>query len=188
VSGLRTHIFDDLYRIHGKRDLKLLLNTFILNGGFRYLAVLRICQKLKSKKMLKLLLYPALRFYLYLIGVRYGIEIPVDTTIGEGFYIGHYGNIIINSKSKIGDNCNISQGVTIGRASRGKHKGAPIIGNNVYLGPSCIISGKVNIGDNAVIGAGAIVNFDVPINSVVASPRAIIISDKGSEGYVNRRV
>ncbi|WP_202807025.1 hypothetical protein [Planktothrix agardhii] len=38
------------------------------------------------------------------------INIPSKTQIGKGFYIGHFGGIIINQDVKIGENCNISQG------------------------------------------------------------------------------
>ncbi|MEM0911366.1 MAG: DapH/DapD/GlmU-related protein [Pseudomonadota bacterium] len=188
MSNLRELILDDAYRNNGRRSYKEVIKLFLLTGGFRYLTLFRLCQRLKTKKLLKAIFYVPTRICLHFVGIRYGIEIPVKTTVGKGFYIGHHGNIIVHAESVIGDNCNISQGVTLGRASRGKRRGAPSIGDNVYLGPSCIVSGNVSIGDNAVIGAGAIVNFDVAENSVVASPRAVVISNVGSEGYVNRKV
>ena len=100
-------------------------------------------------------------------------------------YIGHFGGIVIHGDAKIGENCNLSQGITIGVLVRGKKSGVPRIGNRCFLGPGATILGGITIGDDVLIGANAIVTFDVPSNSVVASPLASIIStDKGSEGYI----
>ncbi|HET53781.1 MAG TPA: hypothetical protein ENN33_01030 [Ignavibacteria bacterium] len=65
---------------------------------------------------------------LHQLSIKYGIQIPVGTEIGSSFYIGHFGNIVVNPNAKIGKNCNIAQGVTIGQSNRGKRKGFPIIG------------------------------------------------------------
>ena len=119
---------------------------------------------------------------------HYGIQIPSATRIGKGFYIGHYGTIIVNAKAIIGDNVNISQGVTIGQANRGQHKGVPVIGNEVYIGPGAKIVGKVVIGNNVAIGANAVVTNDVPDNACVAGVPARIINMKGAEGYVINKV
>src|SRR5665647_533822 len=48
-------------------------------------------------------------------------------------------------------------------------------GNNVFIGINSIILPGVTIGDNVVIGAGSIVNRDVPDNVVVAGVPAKII-------------
>ena len=88
----------------------------------------------------------------------------------------------------IGDNVNISQGVTIGQTNRGKRKGVPVIGNGVYIGPGAKVIGKVTIGNNVAIGANAVVTEDVPDNACVAGVPAKIVSMNGAEGYVNRKV
>lgn len=53
---------------------------------------------------------------------------------GGGIYIGHAYNITINPKARIGCNCNIHKGVVIGQTNRGKNKGVPTIGNEVWIG------------------------------------------------------
>ena len=119
---------------------------------------------------------------------HYGIQIPWGTHIGKGFYIGHFGTIVVNGGAVIGDNVNISQGVTIGQTNRGKRKGVPVIGNGVYIGPGAKVIGKVTIGNNVAIGANAVVTEDVPDNACVAGVPAKIVSMNGAEGYVNRKV
>jgi serine O-acetyltransferase len=128
--------------------------------------------------------YLRLRHYTF----KYGIDIGIGTRIGNGFYIGHFGGIIVSSAVVIGKNVNISQGVTIGVANRGNRQGGAIIGDNVYIAPGVKIVGKVIIGNNVAIGAGAIVTKDIPDNSVVVGNPGRVISDKGAEDYVNRRI
>lgn len=80
-------------------------------------------------------------------------------------------SIFVSGGALIGNNCIIFQQVTIGsvtlRDSRGK--GAPVIGDNVYIGSGAKIFGAVKVGNNVRIGANAVVYKDVPDNSVVVS-------------------
>ena len=152
--------------------------------GFRYSFWMRTCAYLKSNKVF-FPFYLLSRFILRQMMFRYGMEIPFNTKIGYGFYIGHFSGIIVNANTIIGNNVNISQGVTMGRANRGPMKGFAIIGNNVYIGPGAKIVGGVKIGDNVAIGANAVVTKDIPDNAVVAGVPARVISYNGVEGYVN---
>lgn len=76
--------------------------------------------------------------------------------------------VFISNEASIGQNVVIFQQVTIGsnKIAGSKGEGAPIIGNNVYIGCGAKIIGNVNVGDNARIGANAVVVKDVPNNSV----------------------
>ncbi len=79
-------------------------------------------------------------------------------------YIGHRGPAVVNPKTIIGNNCNLSQFSTIG-CNDGN--GADI-GDNVYIGPNICIVENVHIGDNVTIGAGSVVTKDIPHNATVA--------------------
>lgn len=62
---------------------------------------------------------------------------------------------------------------------RAGHKGLPIIGDNVVIGTHAQIIGNVTIGNNSIVGAGAIVTHDVPDNVVVVgNPARILKSNK----------
>lgn len=62
---------------------------------------------------------------------------------------------------------------------RAGHKGLPIIGDNVVIGTHAQIVGNVRIGNNSIVGAGAIVTHDVPDNVVVVgNPAKILRSNK----------
>ncbi|SEP54943.1 serine O-acetyltransferase [Flavobacterium urocaniciphilum] len=113
-----------------------------------------------------------------------GISIPASAQIGHSFYIGHFGGIILNAKTCIGNNCNISQGVTIGVSGIGEKRGVPVIGNDVYIGANSVVAGKINIHDHVLIAACSLVNTDADENSVMMGVPAIMVSNKSSEGYI----
>lgn len=116
-----------------------------------------------------------------------GIHLPVTAEIGPGLYIGHHGGIILNGNCRLGADCNLSQGVTIGRGGRGLRSGVPVIGDRVYLGPGAMIFGKVRIGNDVAIGANAVVSIDLPDGSVAAGVPARIINERGSADFIHLR-
>ncbi len=122
--------------------------------------------------------------YQKIIEVVTGISIPASVKIGHSFYIGHFGGIIINANAIIGNNCNISQGVTIGVSGRAANRGVPVIGNEVYIGANAVISGNIIVANEVVIGACSLVNVSIEENSVVLGVPAEVISKNGSKGYI----
>lgn len=76
--------------------------------------------------------------------------------------------IFISNSAVVGKNVVIFQQVCIGSnmISNSPRKGAPIIGDNVYIGVGAKIIGHVKIGNNSRIGANCIVVKDTPANSV----------------------
>lgn len=177
ISGV---IKKDLYRYVGEYSFKRLISTYFFIPGFRYMFWFRKAQNNPSNLIYKLI-HRRLSY-------KFGIQIPIKTKIGKGFYIGHYNCIVINQNAIIGNNVNISHGVTIGQVNIGEKEGAPSIGNNVYIGPGAKIIGNIRIGNNVAIGANAVVTADLEDNSVAVGIPAKVISMKGSIGYVNKTV
>ena len=93
---------------------------------------------------------------------KLGFQIPINT-VGCGVNIIHFGWLIINYKSQIGENCVLYPGVVLG----GKENGVPVIGNNCFLGLGAKILGGVKIGDNSVIAPNAVVTHSFPNDSVI---------------------
>ena len=117
------------------------------------------------------------------------IQIPAKTQIGEGFYIGHSGRVIIHPDAKIGKNVNVSTGVTIGFENRGARKGAPIIADNCWIGANSVIVGNVKIGEDVMIAPLTFVNFDVPAHSIViGNPAKIIYKENATKDYIQNKV
>jgi serine O-acetyltransferase len=168
----------DLYRYGGL--------TKISKGkrlpGFHYMYYLRKASKQKKWSLLGIYY----RFIIRKLSYKYGFQIHVDTNIGEGFHIGHFGTIVINKYVKIGKNCNIAHSTTIGRANRGKLKGYPTIGDKVWIGTGSVIVGNINIGNNVLIAPNSFVNIDIPDNSlVIGNPVKVINQENPTEGYIN---
>ncbi len=111
-------IKSDCYRLHGNDSICEILKQYVLGNGFRYNFWFRLASYCKSKKSLKFTLFILTRYMLRRWSHKLGIDIPAGTNIAEGFYIGHFGTIIISSAAVIRRNCNISQGITIGIAGR----------------------------------------------------------------------
>lgn len=106
--------------------------------------------------------------------ITFSCDIPYSTKIGKNCIFKHDGlGITINSNAIIGDNCQISQNVTIGGRNGQR---PPIIGDNVLIGANALVLGDITIGNNAIIGAGAVCLINVPDNSVVVGNPARIKS------------
>ncbi len=113
-----------------------------------------------------------------------GICIQARSEIGEGLYIGHYGGIILPVEGRIGHNCSFAQNTTIGLAGSGEARGAPVIGDRVFVGAHSVVVGKITIGDDAMVCAGSIVTRSVPPRAVVMGNPARVVSYEGSFDYV----
>lgn len=113
-----------------------------------------------------------------------GISINPFAEIGGGIYIGHHGGIFIHSNARIGRNCNISQGVTIGVKAPFETENAPRIGDGVYIGAGAKVLGGIRVGDRAVIGANAVVVHDLPAGAVAAGIPARVIRSRETASAV----
>ena len=107
------------------------------------------------------------------------MTIGVSAKIGRRLVIEHSGAIVVHGKTVIGDDCIIRQGVTIGNRRLDRPMDAPHIGNRVNIGAGAKILGAVRIGDDAEIGANAVVIADVPAGAIaVGVPARIVVRAK----------
>lgn len=173
----------DLYRYYGEKGEsfpKRLLRPVEL----KYIALFR---KAGNCKFAPLKMYYTLK--LKLMSYKTHIQIPARTVIGDGFYIGHSGRVIINPDAVLGKNINVSTGVTIGMENRGERKGAPTIEGNCWIGSNSVIVGNIKIEEDVLIAPLTFVNFDVPAHSiVVGNPAKIIHRDNATKDYVDNMV
>ena len=179
-------VLSDLYRISDDLGTGALVRHLVRGSAFKYTFWMRTSRFTRSHPLCRHTIYHIARAMLTHYTYKFGISIPFETSIGSGFYIGHFGGIVVNENSVIGKNCNISHGVTLGESNRGEKKGCPVLGDNVYIGPGAKIVGHVRIGNDVAIGANCVVTHDVPDHSVVVGIPGRVISQDGSVGYVNR--
>ncbi len=176
---MNDYIKSDITRYFGSYNLKNLIKG-IKQAPIRFQIVFRLCQGLYQSKGIKK--YIGLVMW-KLNRTKRTIQLPINTRVGYGLYIGHGGPIVINSTTVIGNNCNLSQFTTIG--SNSSH--AATIGDNVYIGPNVCIVEDVVIGNNVTIGAGSVVTKDIPDNATAVGNYAKVINYNNPGRYINNR-
>lgn len=154
---------------------------------WKFIKILRKCEYLSTIRGWKrLVLLPYIKIQtlrLHRASVRCGYTIPLGT-FDAGLSIAHRGTIAVNPTARIGKNCRIHEGVTIG--STGGSKQAAMIGNNVFIATGAKIIGAVRIADNVAIGANAVVVKDImEPGTTWAGVPAKKISDKDSSSFLS---
>ena len=125
-----------------------------------------------QKKIDKGVCHDILTFMLSRCAYRHGGYIGPDTVMKGIPELPHgLQGIFISRYAEIGENCRIYQNVTIGEVNRK----APKIGDNCLIGAGAVIVGDIRIGNQVKIGAGAVVSMDVPDNCTVVSQPARIL-------------
>lgn len=169
---MNEYIQSDIYRYYGKYSFIILLKA-LKNSTIRFQIIFRMCKMKGIVKVAGRLLWKVNR-------TRKRIQIPVNTNIGYGLYIGHGGPLVVNPNTVIGDNCNLSQFTTIGA----NHPKGAKIGNNVYIGPNVCIVEDVHIGIDVTIGAGSVVTKDIPDNATIAGNYAKVLNYNNPRRYI----
>ncbi len=112
----------------------------------------------------------------------FGIEVSPLVEIGGGLFLPHTVGTVIGA-ARIGDNCTIMQGVTLGTSEPeiGFTAAArPVVGNGVLIGAGAKVIGGITVGDHAKIGANAVVLRDVPSHSVAVGVPATVLARSAS--------
>lgn len=107
------------------------------------------------------------RIVSYLAKIMTGVEIHPGATIGQRVFIDHATGVVIGETAEIGDDVTLYQGVTLGGTSLTKGKRHPTLGSGVIVGSGAQVLGPISVGDNARIGANAVVLSDVPADTTV---------------------
>jgi serine O-acetyltransferase len=111
-----------------------------------------------KKSIVAKIIYFLLKIRFKKLSLKLGFSIP-ENVFGPGLAIIHYGTIVVNPRAKVGANCRIHVCTNIGES--GGIVGAPVIGDNVYIGPGAKIYGNIIVPNNTVIAANAAVNKSI---------------------------
>lgn len=173
--------------LEGASDASCAQKMFVLcfAYGLHALIVYRLggaIRRTLSKRWLVPAYYPGLLVWHcldILVKRMYGIHIDPSASIGDGFYIGHFGGITIGC-CEIGKNCSVHQMVTIGSLPGAVEDGGDktIVGDGVWVGGHSTISKGVAVGDGATIVVGSFVCCDVKAYAMVmGNPARVIKND-----------
>ena len=178
-SSIVATLYEDAFRRTGSKRPFTALNALRVDPTLKFVTSFRIVKKYGKGSLLGFVAYLAYKYY----RKNYGLQIPLEVRLGRALLMPHFGGIVINSKARIGDNCTILHGVTIGNVTTGKRAGAPIIESRVYLGPDAVVVGGIVVGRGSVIAPGAFVNFDVPAGSLVIGNPGRIVRTSQEESF-----
>jgi serine O-acetyltransferase len=120
------------------------------------------------------------KFFSMLNVLVFGIEVSPQVQIGGGLFLPHTVGTVLGAE-RIGDNCTIMQGVTLGTSEPDMGftvSARPVIGNNVLIGAGAKVIGRIMVGDHAKIGANAVVLRDVPAHALaVGVPARMVLPE-----------
>lgn len=115
--------------------------------------------------------------------IKYGVDIGIDSCIGEHLWLEHYTGLVIGNGVKIGKSCTLYHGITLGQRN-GKY---PYIGDNVTIYPGAIVLGNINVGHDSIILAGSVVLSDVPDYAIVGGNPASLKKQQNSLSLENKK-
>ncbi len=141
-----------------KSDLEILL----LYPGPKAIGLYRLARCFYVKKF-----YFIARWISEIARFLTGIEIHPGAKIGKSLVIDHGMGVVIGETAEIGDHCIIFHGVTLGGLKFDPVKRHPTVGNRVLIGTGAKILGPIHVGDDARIGANAVVTKDVEPKTTV---------------------
>lgn len=150
--------------------------------GYKYVYTLRHAElHYNSKHKIRALLW---RVRLSKMQEKHGVKIPINVC-GKGIKLIHVGSILVSANARIGENCSFHINTAI--VAGGRTDAAPEIGDNVVIGIGAILLGEINIPNGCAIGANALVNKSfVEENIGIAGVPARKISNNGKEAWHNR--
>lgn len=164
---------------------------FLFDPVARFLVLMRLVDWQLNIGLPKLLRAPLLFWYRRL-SLRLGFTIG-SNVFGPGIALPHYGPLMVHQDACIGRNCRIHIGTVIAGSAvimdydEVPEFDAPILGDQVYIGPGVKMSGPLVIGSNIAIGANSVVTRSFPIEGVTLSGfPARIIARQGSEQMLVR--
>jgi serine O-acetyltransferase len=112
------------------------------------------------------------------LSILTGSDVGITAKFGTNFRLPHPIGVVVHERAVIGDDCMFMQQVTIGILA--DHR-VPTIGSRVYIGTGAKVLGHVTVGDDARIGANAVVLSDVPPGATVVGIPARIVVRKSQE-------
>ena len=163
--------YDIEYILENDPAARTKLEVFLLYPSVHALILHRLAHRLYKKKR-----FFISRLISQLNRALTGIEIHPGATIGKGILIDHGMGVVIGETAEVGDRVTIYHGTTLGGTGKEKGKRHPTVGNDVIIGAGAKLLGPIVVGDNAKIGANAVVLKDVPEGAtVVGIPGRIVI-------------
>ncbi|HGD7030122.1 TPA: serine O-acetyltransferase [Streptococcus agalactiae] len=109
------------------------------------------------------------------------IEIHPGATISEGVFIDHGSGLVIRETAIVEKGAMLYHGVTLGGTGKDKGKRHPTIRKGALISAHSQIIGPIEVGENAKVGAAAVVLADVPADVTVVGVPAKVVRVHGQK-------
>ncbi|WP_353648880.1 serine O-acetyltransferase [Nakamurella sp. A5-74] len=187
VSGqkpsLRALLVEDL-RTARRRDpaARSLWEIALLYPGVHALWAHRVAHRLWTSS--RPLRFPA-RVLSQLSRLATGVEIHPGAVIGRRFFIDHGMGVVIGETATVGEDVLMFHGSTLGGVSMSRGRRHPAVGDRVLIGAGAKVLGPITIGDDAKVGANAVVVVSLGSGMVAVGPKAIVVRDRKVDDAVD---
>jgi serine O-acetyltransferase len=133
------------------------LNALLFHQGLHALVCYRVAHRLWQAER------TGLAYYIQsTVSSRYSADIHPAAEIDGGLYLNVGGGVVIGETARVGSDCTILQGVTLGGTGKEVGDRHPKIGDGVILHCGATVLGNINVGRGAIITAKSIVTKEVP--------------------------
>jgi len=149
-----------------------LINPLLFYKGFHAISTYRIAHQFWKADRHSLALYLQ-----SLASEAFGVDIHPAAEIGCGILLDHATSFVVGETAIIEDNVSILHEVTLGGTGKECGNRHPVVRSGVLLGAGAKVLGRVEIGQNAKIGAGSVVLEDVSPNTTVAGVPAKVMAE-----------
>ena len=152
------------------------LEVFLTYPGVKALAAHRISHFL-WRNHLKLLARMHSQFWRFWTQ----IEIHPGAEIAHGVFIDHGSGLVIGETAIVEKDVKLYHGVTLGGTGKDKGKRHPTIRQGALISAHSQLLGPIEVGENAKVGASAVVVTDVPPEVTVVGIPAKVVRVKGKK-------
>jgi len=175
-----TNLKADTFRQYGEFGWSHLLVGALRNRNYRAIVTMRLCQIAATSVVFGRVLLPVCKVLHHFATHLACIDLSWKIDAGPGLAITHGWGLVVSPGARIGSNCTLFHGVTLGRRDQISADGSrltryPILEAEVWVGPHAIIVGGVTVGRGSRIGGGAFVSKDIPPYSVVSGNPAVVV-------------
>ncbi len=152
------------------------LESLLFENGYQAVVLHRMAHAFKSRGI------PFFGPFFHRLSIFLtGVDIAPGAEIGPGFRISHGVGIVIGNGARIGQRCLMMQGVTVGAPSQARIGDMPVVGDDVVIGAGACLIGKIEIGDDVLIGVNTVVTRNVPDHSKVLPPSGMRVIQRGAQ-------
>jgi acetyltransferase-like isoleucine patch superfamily enzyme len=177
---LEPRTVEKLFDARRRYGLKAICGGFLLRRHFTDKRIVlwaggRPCPRVENRGILEA------RHVTLWSGVRIEVAPGARLSIGKGTYLNRGTTVVCHERIRIGADCKISYQVIIMDTDehlvpgRDRITAPVVIGDNVWIGARAIVLKGVEIGEGAIVAAGAIVTRDLPPHAIVAGQPARVV-------------